>query len=981
MPHRYEPVVDLNDKLVDLGHKLVMNKKLNYLVLGLSAFMAVGSPVLAQTKAPVKKIVGTPAVKAAPAQQGLIPNDPNVKIGKLPNGLTYYIRKNSEPKNRAELYLATRIGSLMEEDDQQGLAHFTEHMAFNGTRDFPKNEMINYLQRAGVRFGADLNAYTGFDQTVYQLPIPTDSTAVFKNGFKILANWAGGIIMEAEEIDKERGVIVEEERQRGKNAQERMSKHLLPVLLHGSRYAERLPIGKTDILLNFKHERLRSFYRDWYRPDLQAVIAVGDFDLNEAEQLIKTNFSGLSNPVNQKKRPEYGLPDNKEPLVKVVTDPEQQYNVAMVIYKQRGEVSRTTAAYRKKLTASLVNSMLQSRLQEILDKGNAPFVYAQSSFGPYQGGMVKGISAFQTFAVAATGGTLLNALDAALAENERAAKFGFLQSELDVARKNMLATADKQLREKDKTPSSAFVQQYLNNFLTGAAIPSIEFISAETKRVLDNLTLAEVNQAVKGMITKENRIIIVQAPEKDKSALPTDAQLLAAVNNAGKGVTAYVDNSLNRPLLDKLPVAGKIVSQRQIASVGVTELTLSNGIKVLLKPTDFKNDQVLFFSFAKGGNSLAADADLPSAQMAGLINQSGVGVFNPTQLNKLLAGNTARAGSYIDELYQGFSGSASPKDLETAFQLVYAFATNPRKDLDIFNKNISDYRVMMANKNADPNSVFGDTVQAVLNGYHKRAMPMGLTDLDKISLDKIYDFYRARFADNGAQTFVITGSIDTVTIRPMIEKYLGGLPASGTGEEYKDQGVRTPKGKIEKTVYKGLEDKASVQLYLHGDYVFNTENNTQLDALKAALENKILERLREKESGVYSPRVNLSVEKLPDAHYYFTISFSCAPANVDKLIAAALDEVGKIREKGATQDDINKFSSEEQRQIELSLRDNNFWMHYLANRMKYGEDFGQILDYRKRLEAVTVESTKAAAKQYLGAENYIRLVLMPQKKN
>ena len=955
-----------------------MKRILNTLVCGLAVFTVCNVPAIAQKKnSAVKKPAATTVKKA---NDTLIPNDPNVKIGKLANGLTYYIRKNGEPKNRAELYLATRIGSLMEEDDQQGLAHFTEHMAFNGTKDFPKNDIINYLQKAGVRFGADLNAYTGFEQTVYQLPIPTDSALVFKTGFKILANWAGKVVMEGEEIDKERGVIIEEDRQRGKNAQERMSKQLLPLLLKGSRYENRLPIGKIDILKSFTHDRIRSFYSDWYRPNLQAVIAVGDFDVNEVEQLIKTNFAGLTNPANPRPRLNYDLPDNKEPLVKVITDPEQPYDVAMIMYKLRGQVTKTTAGFKKRLMYGMINSMLGARFTEILQKENAPFIFAQSSFGAYQGGLVSGMNAFQTVVAAKSGDQLEKAFAGAIAENERMSRFGFVQSELDVAKKNILAGNEKQFKEKDKTASSNFVQQYLNNFLKGSVIPSIDYTYTETQKAVADITLNEINSLVKTLTPKENQIIIVQAPEKDKASLPTEAQLIAAVKNAGTGITAYVDNSLNKPLLEKKPTEGKVVNERKIDAVGVTELTLSNGIKVLLKPTDFKNDQIIFSSFSKGGISTANDEDLESAQMASLIAQSGVGEFNPTQLSKLLAGNTGRAGAYIDDLYQGFSGSSSPKDVETAFQMIYAYATKPRKDAEIFNKNISDYKVVLGNKNANPNSVFGDTVQAVLSSYNKRAMPTNLEDLDKVSIEKAFNFYKDRFADASEQTFVIVGAFDINTIKPFIETYIASLPALNKKQDFIDRGIRAPKGKISKTVYKGLEDKAAVELYLHGDYTFNADNNIQLDALKGALEIKILERLREKESGVYSPQVGLNLEKYPAGHYYFNISFSCAPANVEKLIAAALDEVSKIKTSGASPDDITKFKSEEQRQLELNLRNNNYWLGYLSSRLKNGEDLDQVLSEKQRLNNITVESTKASAQKYLNDDNYIRLVLLPQQK-
>lgn len=952
-----------------------MKKHFSVLSIGLTVLFMANTPVIAQKKT-VKKQQATTTAKV---QGTLIPNDPNVKIGKLSNGLTYYIRKNTEPNNRAELYLATRIGSLMEDDNQQGLAHFTEHMAFNGTKDFPKNDIINYLQKAGVRFGADLNAYTGFDQTVYQLPIPTDSVAVFKSGFKILANWAGKIVMEGDEIDKERGVIVEEDRQRGKNAQDRMSKQLLPVLLKGSRYADRLPIGKIDILNTFTHDKIRNFYKDWYRPNLQAVIAVGDFDVNEVEQLIKENFSGLTNPANPRPRLSYDLPDHKEPLVKIITDPEQQYNVAMIMYKQRGHVLKTTSDYKKSMINSMINSMLGSRIQEIMQKGNAPFIQAQSSYGAYQGGLVPNINAFQSVAVSSSGATLEKAFTAVLTENERMSKYGFTQSELDVVKKNIAAGNEMQLKEKDKIASASLVQRYLNHFLTGTSIPSTEYSYELNNKLLADITLAEINAVSKTLITKDNQIIIVQAPEKEKANLPTEAQLLAALKNASNDVTAYVDNSVNKPLLDKKPVAGKIVKEQKIEKIGVTELTLSNGIKVLLKPTDFKNDQIIFNSFSRGGSSLSTDANFYSAGAVGLIPGGGVGDFNPTQLGKLLAGNTGNARSYISELYQGYNGSAAPKDLETAFQLVYAYGTNPRKDQEIFNKSLSDFKVSLENKNANPESVFGDTVTAVLSSYHKRSMPMTLADVDKISIDDAFAFYKDRFADNSEQTFVIVGNFEVEKIKPLIETYIASLPSLNKKQDFADNGVYPPKGKVSKTVYKGLEDKAAVQLYIHGDYDYSADTNMQLDALKSALEMKILERLREKESGVYSPQVGLSVGKYPKAHYYFTISFSCATANVEKLIAAALEEVKHIKDNGATNDDIMKFKSEEQRQIELSLRDNSFWLNYLTNRMKNGEELDQILNIKERLNKVTVESSKANAQKYLSDDNYVRLVLMPEK--
>ena len=952
-----------------------MKKNLHLLAVGALSFVLI-QPAIAQKKAPAKATTAKTTVK--PTASATIPNDPSVKIGKLPNGLVYYIKKNVEPKNRAELYLGNKIGSLMENDDQLGLAHFTEHMAFNGTKDFPKNEIINYLQKAGVRFGADLNAYTGFNQTVYQLPIPTDSAEVFKTGFKILANWAGKVTMEGKEIDNERGVIIEEDRQRGKDAGERIRKQILPLLLGDSQYARRLPIGDVQLLQTFTHDKIRNFYKDWYRPNLQSVIAVGDFDVNEVEKLIIANFSDLTNPANERARPYYSIPDNAQPLIKLVTDKEQPYNVAQVIYKQKQGTVKTEGDYKVLLTQNLVNSMMAARLAEITQKGNAPFLFAQSAYAPYQGGLVWGLSALQTVAVAKTGAELQKAVVAAIAENERMAKFGFTAGELETAKKKMEAGVEKQFKEKDKTKSAALVQQYLNNFLIGTAMPSAEHSYELSKKTLQHITLADINAAAKAMVTKTNQIIVVQAPEKEKENLPTEAALLAAIKNAGNGVTPYVDNTVNKPLIAQAPKAGTIVNETKNDKIGVTSLTLSNGVKVVLKPTDFKNDQIIFTSFAKGGSSLAKDDDFQSADNANLIAQSGVGDFNPTQLSKYLAGKTVSASAYINDLYQGFSGSASPKDLETAFQLIYAYATNPRKDVEIFNKNISDYKVITANKNSSPTSVFADTVQAVMANYHKRGMPTNLSDIDKINLDKAYAFYKDRFADASGQTFVFVGNFDVEKIKPLITTYLASLPSLNRNENFVDNGVNPPKGKVSKAVKKGLEDKVTVQLVFHDNYTYNAENNVMLDALKASLDIKITERLREKESGVYSPGVSLSVQKYPTAQYFFTISFNCAKANVEKLVNAALEEVNAFKQNGVTAEDLQKFKSEELRQEELSLRENAFWVNYLTNRLKYGDNLDQVLGNTARINGVTVEATKAAAQKYLNGDNYIRLVLLPE---
>jgi zinc protease len=944
--------------------------KSNYLLFSaLAAFtIAACSPKIAEQK--IGKNISSPA----------IPIDSNVIIGKLPNGLTYYIRKNVEPKNRAELYLVNKVGSIVENDDQQGLAHFTEHMAFNGTKDFPKNELVSYLQKAGVRFGADLNAYTGFNQTVYQLPLPTDSTAVFEKGFDILSNWASAVTFEDKEIDQERGVIVEEDRQRGKNAQERMSKQLLPILLANSRYAERIPIGKVEILQNFPYATIKQFYKDWYRPNLQAVIAVGDFDTKQVEELIKSNFSSLQNPEKERVREKYSIPGNQQPLVKIVTDPEFPYNVAAITYKHAEEVEQNEDQLKSKIMANLINSMLSSRITEIVQKGGAPFIFAQSNYGAFQGGLVD-LDAFNSVAVSKDAKGLEAAISAVLAENVRMKKFGFTDSELERAKTNLQTAIDKQFKEKDKTKSTVFVQKYVENFLKGESIPSLDYVHQFYSKNLSQLSLADINKLAATFVTDSNMVAIIQAPEKEKENLPNEETYLSWIKNAGADVQPYVDNAVTKPLMAKKPTAGTVISTKDVTAIGVTEITLSNGLKVILKPTDFKNDQIIFSATSKGGTSLASETDFRSAEMADqLVGASGVSEFDETQLGKLLTGKVASVSPFLSTYREGIRGSASPKDLETALQLANLYFTQPRIDEKVLNTAVEEMKTVLSNRLTQPTAVYQDTATAVLNSYKARAQQIKIEELDQIKTAKSLAFYKQQFANASDFTFTFVGNFKIEEIKPLLATYLGSLPTNGSVESFKDLGLAPLNGSITKKVYKGLEDKATVSLVYHGNYNYSDQENLQLDALKAILDIKITERLREKESGVYSPGVGVDYDNEPKSNYQMGIYFSCASANVDKLIAAAEDEVAKLKSDGATAEDIQKFKAEEKRQLELQIRENNFWLNYLQDAYANGKNPSDILTYEKTLDQVTVSSTKNAANQYLKSTDFIKLILLPEKK-
>ncbi|WP_374755980.1 M16 family metallopeptidase [Fibrisoma montanum] len=918
---------------------------------------------------------------SAPAKAGIdlskaIPTDPAVKVGKLPNGLTYYIRKNAEPKNRAELRLVIRAGSVLETDEQQGLAHFMEHMEFNGTKNFPKNELVNVLQSAGIRFGADLNAYTGFDETVYQLPVPTDSANVFRQAFQILEDWAHNATLDPKEIDKERGVVLEEWRL-GRGAGQRMRDKYFPLILNNSRYANRLPIGKEDVIKNFKPEVLEQFYKDWYRPDLMAVIAVGDFNVNEVEGIIREKFSRIPAVPNPKPRTEYDIPAHKDTKVVIVTDPEQPNTVVQVIYKRPEIKERTLNDLRESIKRGLFNTMLGNRIQELTQQADPPFLFGYSNYSDFLGNL----DAFTSVAVAKEG-NVERAIRAVLDENARVKQFGFTETELARAKQEFFTGVEQAYKERDKTRSSNYVNEYVRHFTDKEPYTSIEFYYDFLKKEQGTIKLPEVNALVDQFIRNENRAVVVMAPEKDKDKLPSVEQIIGFIDNAGKGLTAYKDETLNKPLLAKEPVPSSVVSEKPLKDIGATEWTLKNGVKVVVKPTNFKNDQILFSGTSYGGTSLYDLKDFMSARFAStLATLGGTGEYNQIQLGKFLAGKSVSAFPYVGELNEGVSGSASPRDLETAMQLLYSYLTQPRKDADVVKGFLSNQKSALQNQinTPTPARVFQDTVSVTLGNYNPRRMPLKPADLDKIDLDRALTIYKERFANAGDFTFFFVGNFDEKTLKPLVEKYLGGLPATGKPEKFKDLGIRIPAGQISKTVYRGVDPKATVQLVYSGDFTWTTDNTTQLDALAEVLEIKLIEKLREEESGVYGVGASAVYSKYPVPRYTFRIGFGCAPENVEKLVAKTQELINDLKQKGAAQGDINKFKAETRRETELQLKDNQFWLSYLANQYYNDDDLDEVLKEDEHLKKVTVESTKEAANNYFGA-NVARFVLMPEQK-
>ena len=916
------------------------------------------------------------AQQAAPALDTPLPIDPKVKIGTLPNGIRYYIRKNVRPEKRAELRLVVNAGSVLEAEDQLGYAHFLEHTAFNGTRNFAKNDLVKYLQSIGVRFGADLNAYTSFDQTVYILPVPTDTAAIVTKGFQILEDWAHGQRFDSVEVVNERGVVLEEWRG-SKGAGERMLQKFLPIALKGSRYAERLPIGNERSIVRASPSALRRFYADWYRPDLMSVIAVGDFDPAAIEAQIKRHFGRIRPVAKAKRRQEYDVPNNVAPLIAIATDREATSSQVQVTFKTPALPVRTVGHYRRELLAELYTTMLNSRFAEMAQRPDAPFLGAAADKGDFLARSTDGF----TLAAGVKDGGIERGLEALLVEARRVDQHGYLQSELDRAKQNMLRGYERANEEREKTPSSAFVDEYIGHYLEQEAIPGIEKEYQLVRQLLPGITLAEVNAAARGWITDENRVVVVTAPEKAGVKTPTEAELLAVfARTASAPVVAYTENVSGDALVDRLPAPGRITGRRTIAGVGVTAWTLSNGARVLVKPTDFKADEILFSAYASGGTSLAADPDYMSASLAPqIVALSGIGSLNRVDLGKRLAGKTAAVTPSFGETSHRLTGSASPKDLETMFQLAHLHFTSPRLDTAALQAFRNQAGQFIANRGANPDQVFGDTVSATMGRYSFRARPLSPATFAEVNAERALAFYRERFADAGAFTFVFVGNVDTTALKPLVEKYLASLPSAGRKESWRSVSSPPPTGTIAKTVRKGIEPKARTVMMFTGPFTYTPENRVALRAVIDYLQIKLNETLRESLGGTYGVGTGGAPSRAPRQEYSVQITYGSSPENVDKLAPTVLAVIDTLKRVGPSQADVDKVKAQTLRARELSLKQNSFWLANIAGRDEAGEDIAGLLD-DSSIHKLTPASIQAAAKQYLDLANYARFVLLPEEK-
>ena len=926
-------------------------------------------PVVAPPPTPSASVA--PSAAAAPEEP--LPLDARVRKGTLANGLSYYVLSHKKPEHRAQMWLAVNAGSVLEDDDQRGLAHFVEHMGFNGTTRFPKQALVDFLEKSGVSFGADLNAYTSFDETVYTLQVPTDQPALLDKSIDILRDWSDSMTFDPVEVDKERGVVLEEWRL-GRGAGMRLFDKQAPVLFHGSKYAERITIGKPEIIQNAPRSALVRFYQDWYRPDLMAVVAVGDFTPDEVEAKIKAQFASVKPAVSPRPRPAVSVPSHEQRLITIETDPEATSTSVSITTKLPHRPLVTASDYRRVIAERLFNSMLNARLDELRRKPNAPFLMAGSRSGSF----VRTADAFtQSATVKETG--VQEGLGALLEELLRVERHGFTASELDRAKSETLRMFQQSVKQRDTEDGRELAREVVRNFLTQEAMPGAEAELALVTRFLPTYTLDELNGLGKSLAVGSH-VLAVTGPAT--MTRPTEEALLATMKDVeSRDIKPYDDAAPTVPLMADVPVAGPVVSTRTIPELGVTEWTLKNGVRVVVKPTDFKNDEVRMMAFAPGGTSLAPDADFESASYAGaVVGQGGLGPFDAPTLRKALAGKVASATAYLGELEDGVSASASPSDLDAMLQMVHLLFTAPRRDESAFAAWRDRELESARNRRLSPEATFSDDLRVFSTMNHRRRQPTTPEVIQKVSLDKAFAFYKDRFADASGFTFVFVGNLDLDRLKTLAETYLGSLPstsATSRKETWRDVDLRRPHGVAKKTVARGSEPKSFVSLMFHGNEKWSRDADNDMAMLGEVLRIRLREVLREDMGGVYGVSASGVVTRRPKQQYVFTVGFGCAPDNIAKLEKAVWDEIKALQSGGIGEDYIAKVKQLRRRAHETSSRDNGYWLRELEQAYTFGDDPRRILEFDAMVDKVTSDRVRAAAKRYLTSTQYILGELRP----
>ena len=919
--------------------------------------------------------------QALAQQQPPIPIDPNVRIGKLDNGLTYYLRKNNLPANRADFYIAQKVGSIQEEENQRGLAHFLEHMCFNGTTHFPGDALKQYLERIGVKFGENLNAYTSVDETVYNISnVPVNTPGAVDSCLLILHDWSNDLTLDPKEIDKERGVINEEWRTR-MSAMQRFQEKLLPAMFAGTKYATCFPIGTMDVVMNFKPQTLRDYYERWYRPDLQGIVVVGDIDVDAVEVQIKKLFADVPAQPNAAKREYYPVNDNKEPIVLIARDKEQPHIQAIVFNKHKAtpDSEKDKIGYLvENYATNLIGNMLNARLNELLQEANPPYIYAGSYDGDFFVAKTKqaftGIVVCKEDAVESGIATLLR-------EMERARRFGFTESEYQRARAEYLRNLESAYNERDKRKNDEYSNEYVRHFLDNEPIPGIENEYAIINQIAPNIPVAALNQMMQALVTDTNQVVAIFGPEKEGIQMPTkDAVLQTLKDVKAEKLTAYVDKVSDEPLMAEKPQGGKIISEKENPIFGTTELTLSNGVKVILKKTDFKADEIRMKGTSLGGSSLFPDSEIINIKSLDAISAGGLGNFSAVDLEKVLAGKKASVNYGIGDKTENVTGSCSPKDLETMLQLTYLTFTAPRRDDDAFASYKNRNKAALQNQELNPNVAFGDSIQAAIYMHHPRAIRMKSDMIDKIDYDKLMEMYKDRYKDASDFTFIFVGNIDIAKDKDLIAEYLGALPAINRKETFRDTKLEMRKGTYKNEFIKQQETpKSSVFVVYNGKCKYNQKNNILMSMTSQILDLVYTDKVREEEGGTYGVYVGGSLSKYPKETALLQIIFDTAPDKKDKLMKIIFAEAENLAKAGPSDANLKKVKEYMLKKHTEDLKENRFWLGSINEYIFTGVDM--IKDYENLVNSITAKEVQKFADDLMKQKNEVEVTMVsPEKK-
>ncbi len=904
-----------------------------------------------------------------------IPNDPTVLTGQFANGLTYYIKENAEPENRADLQMLIGAGSLDEEDSQWGLAHFIEHMCFNGTKNFPKNELVSYFESIGMEFGGDLNAYTTYDRTVYTIQVPTDNPKIVENGVQILEDWLHNVSFDNEELEKERGVIIEEWRVRS-GVMGRYSQEMFHTYAPNTAWANRFTIGDTNVIRTAPRERFTTFYKDFYRPNHSAVIAVGDFDKNEMYKLIESKFAHIKNPKPSKKVTPRDIPLTEGIRTKVFQDKEwsNQNILSVMMLDDDKTISKTYEGYRKGIIESLASIMLSMRFAEYSQEEDCPIIGASGTIS----GFISNLDAFSMQA-AAKEGKSKEAFDFIISEAYRAKQHGFTKGELKRSKEQMMAMIDKYYNERDKTPSANFAAEYMTHFQDGSCFPGIEVEKKLYDKWIPEITLEEVNKVFSDAVNTKSVILASADNTENASISATESDLKNIFDKASKrNYEPYQDNSIDEPLMAKIPTPGKVVKEEKIKEIDAVKWTLSNGAEVYLKNTNFKNDEINMRSFAMGGTSMAATNNLNNANhSASIVNSCGIGKFDDVQLSKLLTGKRVGVYPSIGTYNIGISGNSTKKDLETFFQLVNMYFTAPRVDEKPFNLYKENAIESWDANQADPQKVLYEEFAKTRFNNNPRRMPQTREDLESLDMNKAFEFYKSQFDGVGQFKFVFVGSLDMDVMKKYVETYIASLP-KGKTKNWKDNKVRGVKGKVDRTVYAGVDPKANLIQFRSGEIDFTYENIMETTALGKLLSIRLREVIREEEGGTYGVQAYVSPSRLPEPTYNFVVSFNMDPERLDHLLDRTQETINTVIAGDFDEKNVLKIKKQMKRKRETDLKKNRFWLQSIYNRLYNDQPFSIINDYNKYVDQINKDYLTEAAKKYCGNENFIQVIQLPE---